>query len=136
MGISPDRSSKIIFQGKEFIRGSSFSIKNKNIGIDFCHTEEKKGYHCLLIEDSNSVTVWKSTIVKDQNSSSAKVERNELINRCRRELINCIGPMAELIIDELSDELDNMSPEQIVQFLAEQIPDPKLAVNFRHSMTK
>lgn len=57
MGISPDQSKKLIFQGKEFVVGPSFSINNKGIGVNFCIQEESQGHRCLLVESSSSITV-------------------------------------------------------------------------------
>jgi hypothetical protein len=134
MGIFPDKSAKLIFQGKEFVRGSSFAIKNKKNGVDFCLEEEKQGHHCLLIEDSNSVTVWKCVGTKNSDLLKSTAERKDLLNRCRLALTKCIGPMAELIMDELADDLQSMSQTQMVDAIAEQIPDSKLANGFRENM--
>ncbi len=138
MGISPDQSKKLIFQGKEFVVGPSFSINNKGIGVNFCIQEESQGHRCLLVESSSSITVWKciKTVKnKSANHQSSEAKRAELVDRCRLELTKCIGPMAALIVDELEDEANNMSQIQFIDMIAEQIPDSKIALAFKKSMS-
>ena len=138
MGIFPDRSKKLVFQGREFVAGPSFSTNNKGAGISFCIQEEQQGYRCLLVESNSSITVWKctkSTKSKSIDYQLSKTQKEELVDRCRLELTKCIGPMAALIIDELEDEGSNMSRIQIIDMIAEQIPDPKIALAFKNNMS-
>ncbi len=138
MGIFPDRSKKLVFQGREFVVGPSFSTNNKSIGINFCIQEEQQGHRCLLVESSSSITVWKYTKTKKSKPIDyqlSKAEKEALVDRCRLELTKCIGPMAALIIDELEDKANNMSRIQFVDMIAEQIPDPKIALAFKKNMT-
>jgi hypothetical protein len=138
MGIFPDRSKKLVFQGRDFVVGPSFSTNNKGIGVNFCIQEEKQGHRCLLVESSSSITVWKSIkTVKNklETHQSSEAKREELVDRCRLELTKCIGPMAALIVDELADEANNMSPIQFIEMIAEQIPDSKIALAFKKNMS-
>lgn len=43
--------------------------------------------------------------------------------------------MAALIVDELEDEANNMSQIQFIDMIAEQIPDSKIALAFKKSMS-
>jgi hypothetical protein len=138
MGISPDKSNKLIFRGREFVIGPSFSTNNKGISVNFCIQEEKQGHRCLLVESSSSITVWKSVKTvksKPENHQSSESKKEELVDHCRLELTKCIGPMAALIVDELEDEANNMSQIQFVDMIAEQIPDSKIALAFKKSMS-
>jgi hypothetical protein len=134
MDIFPDKSAKLIFKGKEFVKGTSFSIKNKKTSIEFCLNEEEQGHQCLLVEDSTSVTVWKCAGVESSNSPGSLLKKKELTDRCRLALTKCIGPMATFIIDELADDLERMSQKEMIDAIAEQIPDSKLADSFRKSV--
>jgi hypothetical protein len=51
-------------------------------------------------------------------------------------LKKCIGPMATLIIDELINGSEPLTSTQLVDRIAAQIPDPKLANEFRRILQK
>lgn len=55
--------------------------------------------------------------------------------QCQQELAQAIGPMASCLIDDLLDEHPNPQPQQVVAWLAAQIPHPQLAAAFRQRMT-
>jgi hypothetical protein len=135
MGIHADQSPMIFFQGKCFHRGPSFSLKNRAIGISYCQREESRGYNFLLVENKTSVTVWKEEQAVVVVDSQLQVKRQHLLDNCRQELMKCIGPMASLIIDELTPEADSLEAEQFIKLIAEQIPDAKLAQEFTENMT-
>jgi hypothetical protein len=137
IGVFPDRSTKLVFKGREFVLGPSFSLSKKSAGISFCAQEEKDGHRCLLVESSSSITVWKC--VKNEQEEPpdyhlSTIEREMLIDNCLLELTKCVGPMATLIIEDLKGEVTNMSRAQVINIVAEQIPDTKLALAFVQSM--
>lgn len=137
MGVSLDRSTKLVFQGEGFVAGPSFSTSNKSIAINFCLQEEKSGCRCLLVESSSSVTVWKCVKPakeKLSNQSLSTSEKEKIVERCRLELTKCIGPMASLIIDELAGEINNVPQAQFIDMVAEQIPDAKIASAFKKNV--
>ena len=139
IGIFYDRSTRLVFKGKEFVLGPSFSLNKKSVGISFCIQEEENGHQCLLVETSNSIAVWKSVKTRKKKSLDhhlSKIEKEELISSCLLELTKCIGPIATLIIEDLEDEANNMSPIQFVNIIAEQIPDLKVALAFRQKMSQ
>ncbi len=53
------------------------------------------------------------------------------IKRCQQELARCIGPMASCIIDETLAERPEISPEQLVETLAAEIPNPQKVQEFK-----
>jgi hypothetical protein len=137
MGVLHDRSTKIVFQGDEFTVGPSFSKNNKGISINFCTQEEKNGCRCLLVESSSAVTVWKCvnpTKEKLLEQDLSRIKKEKLLGQCRLELTKCIGPIATLIIDEIEDEINNMPRIKFIDMIAEQIPDPKIALAFKKNM--
>ncbi len=136
MGIFSEMKSMIIFQGKKFSRGPSFSLRNRAIGISFCEREERRGYNFLLVESAVSVTVWKEikTTIEISNSSFIELDKRNFIACCRQELTKCIGPMASLIIDELISDLELTTPTQFLERIEAQIPDSKLVTEFRSNI--
>lgn len=135
MGISPGSSSTITLDGKQFYIGPAFSLKMRAAAIGFCEQEESQGHECLLVEDKIALTVWKQVVIPVPRSSS-QPERKEFIKLCDRELKKCIGPMATFIIDELVNGDELLTATQLIDRIVEQIPDPKLAAEFRHNIGK
>ncbi|MGJ5628132.1 protein kinase domain-containing protein [Nostoc sp. CALU 1950] len=53
------------------------------------------------------------------------------IKSCHQGLAYHIGPMANVIIEEILDENPYISPEQFIELIARQIPDFQAAIEFR-----
>jgi serine/threonine-protein kinase len=53
------------------------------------------------------------------------------IKRCQQELARCIGPMASCILDETLAECPEISPQQLVETLAAEIPTPQKVQEFK-----
>jgi hypothetical protein len=136
IGISSKNTDNFIFQGKEFHLGPTFSLKMRAEAIAFCEKEESQGYECLLVERTTAVTVWRSVEVAQGKKSSSKLDKQAFIERCRQELAKSIGPMSNLIIDELLNGKELLTPDRFVDRAAEQIPNPKLAQEFKQNMQK
>ncbi|MHC0064549.1 protein kinase domain-containing protein [Nostoc sp. UIC 10890] len=58
----------------------------------------------------------------------------EFIKSCHQGLAYHIGPMANVIIEEILDENPYISPEQFIELIARQIPDFQAAIEFRKSL--
>jgi hypothetical protein len=137
MGIFVETQSTIVFQGRCFGRGPSFSLRNKAIALSFCEREERRGYNFLLVKSSTSVTVWKEIKVATEvvSTSISGFDRKAFIECCRQELTSCVGPMAMLIMDELSSDVELVTSNDFLDKIEAQIPDSKLANEFRTNIT-
>ena len=133
MGISHGSSSTITLDCKQFYIGPAFSLKMRAAAISFCEQEESQGHECLLVENNNVLTVWKQ-VVNTVPTSSSQSDRNEFIKCCDRELKKCIGPMATFIINELVNGDELLTATQLIDRIVEQIPNPKLAAEFRQKI--
>ena len=58
----------------------------------------------------------------------------EFLSRCRQTLTRCIGPMANYLVDDALADFPNLSPQDLVDRIAAEIPDPKKAEVFRKQM--
>ena len=58
----------------------------------------------------------------------------QFIKRCQQELAYIIGPMANLIVEEVLVQYAPLSPEELVNAVAEQIPDAKGAIEFKRKL--
>ena len=58
----------------------------------------------------------------------------KFIQRCQQELAYLIGPMASLIVEEILVQYAPSSPEELVDALAEQIPDLQKAIKFKRKL--
>ena len=55
----------------------------------------------------------------------------EFLEHCQQELSRCIGPMASFLIEDTLEQFPQMTPEQLVEALAAEIPNPQRAKEFR-----
>lgn len=60
--------------------------------------------------------------------------QSSFLEHCRQELIRCMGPMANIIIEETLAESSNLTAEQLVEALIAEIPNPQRAEDFRKRM--
>jgi serine/threonine protein kinase len=58
----------------------------------------------------------------------------EFLERCQKELSRCIGPMASFIIEDTLAQFPQMTPEQLVEALVAEIPNPQRAQVFKTSL--
>lgn len=58
----------------------------------------------------------------------------EFLERCQKELSRCIGPMASFIIEDTLAQSPQMTPEQLVEALVAEIPDPQRAQVFKTNL--
>ena len=56
------------------------------------------------------------------------------INRCQQELAYHIGPMANLIIEEILAQNSYISPDQFIELIAREIPNFQAAFEFKKSL--
>ena len=135
MGISIKDSSNMTWQDEHFHIGPTFSLKMRAAAIGFCSQEEDLGQKCILVENDTTLTVWRQVATSPKKSSS-QLNQKEFIQRCHHELQRCIGPMATFIIDELVNGSEKLTETKLIGRIIEQIPDPKLAAEFRTNMKK
>lgn len=56
------------------------------------------------------------------------------INRCKTELAIHVGPMADFLTEQILKQSPQLSPQQLIDALAQQIPDPQAALAFRKTL--
>ncbi|MEH1905428.1 MAG: serine/threonine-protein kinase [Nostoc sp.] len=56
------------------------------------------------------------------------------IKRCQQELAYHIGPMANLIIEEILAQNSDLSPDQFIELIAREIPDFQAAFEFKKNL--
>lgn len=59
---------------------------------------------------------------------------SDFLARCRQLLTQCIGPMAGLLIEDLLSDYPHLSPRELVEQLAAEIPDPVKAQEFQNQL--
>ncbi len=84
-----------------------------------------------LPQNPNSPPIYTS-----QSPSSSSVNRinPDFVKRCEQELAYCIGPMASLIIEEILAEQRPSSHHELMEIVAQQIPDVKKAMQFKQRL--
>ncbi|MBC6433640.1 serine/threonine protein kinase [Nostoc sp. HG1] len=68
--------------------------------------------------------------IKEQQPSLQRA----FLKRCQQELAYHIGPMANLVIEEIFAENPYISPDQFIELIAREIPDFKAAFEFKKSL--
>jgi serine/threonine-protein kinase len=58
----------------------------------------------------------------------------DFIRQCQQALTRCIGPMAAIVLEDTLDEYPNLSPQDLVDRLASEIPNPQQASEFRQQL--
>lgn len=134
---------QLLFHGQLFRIGPKISKKLEKAAWEYCQICCKAGQACLLQEDDAHWIVWKR-VRKAKRLSVAKplTQPNTLspqfLNRCKQELVDCIGPIAELVLEQTLSEKGaaNIEPQEFISALSQRIPSPSLASTFHDHCQK
>ncbi len=74
-----------------------------------------------------------------QNQKTCKTQQNTSLNpafiqRCRQTLAYYIGPIANLVVEDMLGEHPQVTPYQFVELLAAEIPETEMALEFTRRM--
>lgn len=68
-------------------------------------------------------------------ASGSDAELDEaFLERCQRELAQCIGPMASFILDDVMLQVRPTTSQELIRAIATEIPDPQKAQEFETAM--
>ncbi|HHP7243513.1 MAG TPA: protein kinase domain-containing protein, partial [Elainellaceae cyanobacterium] len=113
-------------------------IPDPHIAEDFKQSVRSKRYASPAPRRDTSIP--ESSPPPPSSPSSRRSPNNpailnpDFIERCQQELIHCVGPVAQFIIDDLLSEDPNLSPAQLVEAIAAEIPNPQQAEAFRQRL--
>lgn len=130
--------------GQLFQLGSRISKNLEKAALEYCQICCKTGQACLLLEERSHWVVWKRV---EESQSSVPTTRShppqkplpptsdlssDFIDQCKRELVDCIGPIADVILENTLSDLGTspISPQDFICALSERIPYPELASAF------
>ncbi len=135
-GIVNIGESELSIQGKILVKSISISKQLRQMAINICQQEKQAGRICIAIENQSYLTIWKQKIddklhreEKANNVSSqksvAKVKKidREIISVCEKQLTKYIGPIGKFIIDDLVAENSNITAEDFIELISQDIPD-------------
>ncbi|WP_299409164.1 hypothetical protein [Acaryochloris sp. IP29b_bin.148] len=136
-GIQSINEHQLLFHGQLFRLGPKISKKLEKAALEYCQICCKAGQICLLQEDDSHWIVWKQVRkVRSprvtQPSSPPNTLSSQFLNRCKQELANCIGPIAEVVLEQTLSEQGtvNLEPQEFIAALSQRIPSPTLASDF------
>jgi hypothetical protein len=73
--------------------------------------------------------------LKPQSESQNSAAVNpQFLEHCQQELARCIGPLAHCIIEDILAESPHLTPQQLVEALAAEIPDSRRSQDFVRSI--
>lgn len=134
---------QILFHGQLFHLGPKISKKLEKAVLEYCQISCKSGQACLLQDDGSHWVVWKrvkkssgqSTALRstpEPNAVQLRTLSPQFIDRCKQELANCIGPIANLVFEQTLSNLntDVLKPQEFVAALSQNIPSSSLASRF------
>ncbi|MBD2107440.1 protein kinase [Nodosilinea sp. FACHB-13] len=87
-----------------------------------------------LIDHSQELTAADPESILDIVTPAAERPSPEFLNRCRQTLTRCIGPMANYLIEDTLADFPQLSPQELINRLAAEIPDSKKAEEFCRQM--
>ncbi len=100
------------------------------------------------ISDADQATAFLSHIRlpnSSQTSSQSHLETSTVlqsqplnpafIDRCREALTQCVGPMADMILEDTMTDYPNLSAPALIDRLAAEIPDNQKAQDFRQQLS-
>ena len=67
----------------------------------------------------------------NHNSEQLNLLNPAFIDNCQQQLADCIGPMADFIVEDVLAKNPQVTPHQFVELLAIEIPDSQTAIEFR-----
>ena len=115
----------IHFDGRDRYQHAGEALAALEQFITSIKTEDKSVL--TVIQEEATVAVNSSPTIKPMATSLD----TEFLECCRRELAHCIGPFANFMIDDILDQKPHISPHELVQILAKEIPDPNQAKEFQ-----
>lgn len=59
----------------------------------------------------------------------------EFIEQCGQELVRCIGPMADYVLEDILEQQPQVTPTQLIEILTAEIPDARLASQFKANIS-
>ena len=69
-------------------------------------------------------------------SSAAPLEvSSEFVSRCRQALKRCVGPIADMLLEDTLTDYPNLGPQELVAQLAAEIPNPSKAEEFQQQLS-
>ncbi|MCC5599859.1 serine/threonine-protein kinase [Nostoc favosum] len=83
-----------------------------------------------IFSSPTSPTIPQNGRIKEQQPSLQRA----FLKHCQQELAYHIGPMANLVMEEILDENPYISPDQFVELIAREIPDFQAAFEFKKSL--
>ncbi|MEO0684941.1 MAG: serine/threonine-protein kinase [Cyanobacteria bacterium J06649_11] len=67
----------------------------------------------------------------NHNSEQLNLLNPAFIDNCQQQLADCIGPMADFLVEDVLAKNPQVTPHQFVELLAREIPDSQTAIEFR-----
>lgn len=135
-------TSERVYRQKIFIPGAIFDSSRKEAAYRYCLFW--KSYNlsllCLLVEDGRSLQVWherpiSSSLPSKQKDSTKKQKRSPLIEakyllvdkvfiaQCAEILTDSIGPIAKIILNEVTSQNTGCNRERFIQKLVAKVPE-------------
>ncbi|WP_299492374.1 hypothetical protein [Acaryochloris sp. IP29b_bin.137] len=138
-------STQLLFHGQLFRLGPKISKKLENAALEYCQICCNLGQACLLQEDDSHWIIWKHVKAVPQPAvpdfspqpqslpDQKQTLSPQFIEKCQQELADCIGPIAELVIEQTLSDLAsvNLEPRQFISVLSQKIPSSTLVSKFQ-----
>jgi hypothetical protein len=161
LGITLSDAIHIEIGSQSFNLVFSFSVNMRSFANKFCQRQEEQGYICLLVETKEKVLVWQqeATTISNElyleeldspapssdltgdlirqmltNSLSIEILMPELIDLCKASLAEYIGPMAQIVINDIIDSGYYCPAPEFINIVALQIPEKDAANEFRNKL--
>ncbi|KAB8320735.1 peptidase C14 [Tolypothrix campylonemoides VB511288] len=95
--------------------------------------QEQKEFQKQAIATLETLNVSSARSGKSSTQEYQKIDAN-FITKCEHELAYSVGPIAKFIIKQVLQSHPQISLPEFVRYLAKQIPEPKLSIEFERRM--
>jgi|GEM_PF-3209798 len=135
---------QLLFRGQLFRLGPKISKKLEQAALEYCQICCKAGQICLLQESDTHWIVWKQVrkvrrpIVAESLAPSNTLS-SDFLDRCKQELMKCIGPVADLVVEQTLSEwrvTPIIEPQEFIKALSQRIPSSSMASMFHDHCQK
>lgn len=163
-GLMNSNTSELILQGKKLFKSISISKRFRQAAIDMCQKELDSGRFCVLVEIPTFFTLWKQKLEFNPIIEKTSVETfsaetsettsettpettpettlettpakltTEFLNLCKQQLNKIVGPIAEYIMDDIMEANPDITPQQLVLLISNEIPNSSQSQQFKETL--
>lgn len=130
VGNIPASSSQIVFQNKLFTRGPDFAKNLQESAQKYCQ-KNSQNITCLLVDNHCYFSVW---IEQDKEITCPTTIEPDFLCYCEESLAKFIGPIANLVCQNVLERNPQISKAEFIKTLAQQTINLEQEFDFKRQV--